>query len=293
VTDGFRYEEMVGRNAGFLRPDDQQRLRQAPIFVCGVGGMGGGALQALARAGVERVTISDFDRFEVSNLNRQVFATLSTLGLPKTEAVARALREINPQIMLDVQGREWTTDLDRILASHKVVINGMDDAPAGIHLYRRARVHGATVIDAFTSPLPSVYVVRPDDPRPEEWLGFPTPGTPWDRLSAEQLEACKLAEAMHVMVHSSSARHIDMAIAGEFMSGRRARPSFAPVVLIAGNLMAFEAVRVVLGWPRGADYRGVFLNPWTLTIERPRPWWVAAVLRPVVRRRLEALAAHG
>lgn len=293
MKDGFRYEEMIGRNVGFLAPDDQQRLRRAPIFVCGVGGMGGAALQALARAGAEHITIADFDRFEISNLNRQVFATLSTVGHSKTEAVARALRDINPQIELGVLGREWTTELDHILASHKVVINGMDDAPAGIHLYRRARVQGATVVDAFTSPLPSVTVVRPDDPRPEEWLEFPTPGTPWDHLSVEQLEACKLAEAMHVMVHSSSARHIDMAIAGEFMSGRRARPSFAPMVLIAGNLMAFEAVRVVLGWPRGADYRGAFLNPWTLAVEHPRHRWVAAVLRPLVRRRLEALAAHG
>jgi hypothetical protein len=293
VNTGFHYEEMTGRNRGFITEAEQQRLRETPVFVCGVGGMGGAAVQTLVRTGVGRIAIADFDRFEVSNFNRQVFATLASAGQEKTDAVAHALRDINPELDLRVYGREWTAELDAILATHRVVINGMDDIAAGIHLYRRARERGATVIDAYSAPLPSVFVTRPADRRPEERLGYPTRDTAWDRLTAEHITACKLAEASYVMVHSSSARQFDLGVAAEMFAGRRPRASFAPMVILTGTLMASEAVKVALGRPGVADGRGRFFNPWTLAIERPRPRLVAAILRPWVRRRLEALTGDG
>jgi len=293
MTTAFRYEEMTQRNRGFLTEAEQERLRDTPVFVCGVGGMGGAAVQTLVRAGVTRLAIADFDRFEVSNFNRQVFATLATAGQDKAKATARALREVNPGLELRVLGRDWTSRVDEILHTHRVVINGMDDVAAGILLYRRARAHGATIVDAYSAPLPSVFVTRSGDPLPEERLGYPTLGTPWDRLTPAQLAACKLAEATYVMVHSTSARHFDLAIAAELFAGKRPRASFAPMVILTGTLMASEAVKLALGRPGGADARGAFFNPWTLATERPRPRLVAALLRPLVRRRLEALTRDG
>jgi len=293
MTADFRYEEMTQRNLGFVTEAEQQRLRDTPVFVCGVGGMGGAAVQTLVRAGVERLAIADFDRFEVSNFNRQVFATLETVGADKAEATARALRDINPELELRVLGREWMSDLDAFLPTYRIVVNGMDDVAAGIHLYRRAREHGATVIDAYSAPLPSVFVTRPGDPRPEERLGYPTRGTPWERLTPAQIAACKLAEATHVMLHSSSLRHFDLGVAAELFAGKRPRASFAPMVILTGTLMASEAVKLALGRTGVADHRGAFFNPWTLAIERPRSWLVAAILRPLVRRRLKALNRDG
>lgn len=158
-----------------------------------------------------------------------------------------------------------------------------------IHLYRRAREHGATVIDAYTSPLPSVTVVRPGDPRPEERLGFPTVGKRWDALTPEDADGCKLAEATYVMVHSSSAEHIDLGFAGEMLAGKRSRPSFAPMVILTGNLMAFEVVKLALGRPSGVDFRGAFFNPWTFRTEHPRSAAVAWLREQVVRRKIREL----
>src|SRR4051812_27799941 len=237
----FSYQEMTTRNAGFLTAAEQTTLREGRVFVCGVGGMGGAALQSLVRAGVGRLALADMDTFEISNLNRQLFATLDTVGHPKVEATAAAIRRINPDIELTTHGAEWVDQLDHILPSHPVVVNGMDDLAAGIALYRKAREHGATVIDAYTAPIPSVTVVGPNAPRPEERLGFPTVGVDPRTLTREQADACKIAEALYVMVHSSSARHIDLRVAAELMAGKRSRPSFAPMVVATGTLMAFEA----------------------------------------------------
>jgi hypothetical protein len=287
---GFDYAGMVRRNIGFVTEGEQQRLRTGRVFVCGVGGMGGACLQSLARAGVCAFEIADFDRFELSNLNRQVFATLPDLGRSKVEVTAQRLREINPEIELRVHGPEWLESLDEILSRCSLVVNAMDDIGAGIRLYRAARERGATVIDAYTSTLPSVIVVGPGDPRPEERLGYPTVGHAPDRFTREMLDACRLAEVEYVLVHSSTGDTIDPSIAGEILAGKRARISFAPMVITTGNLMAYEAVAGLTGRRSATDCRGWFLNPHTGRSERPRQALVAAVRRRAVRRFLRSLS---
>ena len=287
----FSYDALVTRNAGFVTPHEQARLRAGRVFVCGVGGMGGAALQSLVRAGIGHVTIADMDTFELSNLNRQIFATLDTVGASKVTATATALRRINPELDIGMHGAEWVDRLDEILPSHQIVINGMDDLAAGIALYRKAREHGATVIDAYTAPLPSVTVVGPDVPRPEERLRYGTVGHDWRMLTPAQANAAKLAEAVYVMVHSTSRHHIDLGIAAELMAGRRSRPSFAPMVITTGTMMAFEAVKLLLGRP-SVDHRGVFWNPWTMRAERPRNALVARVMERAARRFIVKLLAR-
>jgi hypothetical protein len=280
----FDYAEMTKRNIGFVSEDEQRRLRSGRVFVCGTGGMGGACLQSLARVGVGAFEIADHDCFEVSNLNRQVFSSVPDLGQPKVQVTARRLREIQPDIDLTLHGVEWVSRLDEILPRCRVVVNAMDDVAAGIRLYRSARVHGATVIDAYSSTLPSVFVVRSSDPRPEERLSYPTVGVAPELFTPTMLSACRLAEIEHVLVHSSTADTIDMAIVGEIVAGQRPRISFAPMVITTGNLMAYEAVAALCGRVAGADHRGWFLNPYRGRIERPRSALVAALRRALVRR---------
>lgn len=93
----FDYDEFTMRNTGFVTPDEQARLRAAAVFVAGVGGMGGACLASLARAGVGRIGVADIERFELSTLNRQVFASLDTVGDEKAMASALAVHRINPE----------------------------------------------------------------------------------------------------------------------------------------------------------------------------------------------------
>src|SRR6201989_3044746 len=97
----FSYEEMTGRNLGFVSADEQAKLRAASVFICGVGGMGSARVIALARAGIGRLTLSACDCFDLSNLNRQFFATLATVGRDKAEATSAACRAINADIEIE------------------------------------------------------------------------------------------------------------------------------------------------------------------------------------------------
>ena len=289
----FDYDEMTGRNIGFVSADEQRALRDGCVFICGVGGMGGAAAMALARAGVGNLVIADFDIFEPSNLNRQVFAFEDTLGKDKTSVTRERLIAINPELRVTPLGRDWPSRLDDILTQCHVVINGMDDVNAGIRLYRAARDRDATVIDAYTSPLPSVTVVRPDDPRPEERLGFPTAGVAPEAITSELRDECLRREIEYVLVHSSSAEHIDLSIAAEVIAGRRSRMSFAPMVVTTGCLMAFEAIALLLSRETKTDFRGWFFNPRGAAVERPQPLPVAWMRRRVVRGLMSRLVSHG
>lgn len=291
MTEPFAYESFTTRNIGFVSDEEQARLREACIFVCGVGGMGGAAFMALVRAGIGHFIIADIDRFETSNLNRQVFAHAGTLGRGKAEAAAEAARQINPEIAVEVLGAEWIEQLPAITARCAVLVNGMDDIAAGIQLYREAKRAGATVIDAYMSPLPSVTVVRPSDPRPEERLRFPTLGKDWRAIDEADRRAAMLREVEHVMLHSSSRHHVDLAVAAEVAAGRRSRMSFAPMVITTGMMMAYEAIALVLGKRSGTDCRGWFFNPHKPAVERPWPAPVAALLRPFVARALARMMA--
>jgi tRNA A37 threonylcarbamoyladenosine dehydratase len=66
MTETFAYATFTTRNIGFVSAREQQRLREAPIFVCGVGDMGGAAFMALVRAGIGHFVIADIDCFEIS-----------------------------------------------------------------------------------------------------------------------------------------------------------------------------------------------------------------------------------
>lgn len=280
----FSYAEFTQRNIGFVTEAEQQRLQGAKVLVCGVGGMGGACLQALVRAGVGHFAIADFDVFEISNLNRQVFANLDTVGVPKIDATVAQLKRINPGVQLETLGAEWTDRLDELLTRYRIVVNGMDDVAAGIALYRKAREHGATVIDAYTAPLPSVIVVKPGDPLPEERLRYPSRGQDWRSLSAEARQACIGLEIEYVLVHSSAARHVELDIAKDLITGKRKRMSFAPMVITTGNLMAFEVLKLLLDRPPTADFRGYFFNPWRMRLEKPRSALAAVLVRFLVRR---------
>ena len=256
------YEDMFTRNIGFVDENEQALLRATRVAVCGVGGMGGVIAQVLARAGVGSLAVLDKDTFEPSNNNRQVYAHTGTWGRSKVDVTADELRRINPEIVVRAFDHFGADNVDDVLDGVDVVVNGMDELPACLRLWRAARERGLPLCDAWSAPLPNVFVLRPGDPLPEEFLEYPTRGLPPDQLSPEVVDECKLREALHVSLHSRALRYLDFDIVKEIMTGRRARISFAPMVWGAGLMMAWEALKIRLARGRVASRFGTFWDPW-------------------------------
>ena len=88
------------RNEMFWGPDGQKRLADAHVILFGLGGVGSYTAECLARSGIGELTLVDSDTVSVSNINRQLEALTSTVGMAKAEAVAARIRDINPDVIL-------------------------------------------------------------------------------------------------------------------------------------------------------------------------------------------------
>jgi molybdopterin/thiamine biosynthesis adenylyltransferase len=93
----FDYATAFDRNVGWLTENEQKLLRTKRVAIAGMGGVGGYYLTTLARLGVSKFHISDYDAFELVNFNRQIGATMSTLGRPKVDVLAEMAWDINPE----------------------------------------------------------------------------------------------------------------------------------------------------------------------------------------------------
>ena len=106
------------------------RFSAAAVAVCGLGGLGSHIANFLARAGVGRLILIDFDRVDVTNLHRQQYKA-SQVGRYKTEALAENLREAAPYIRLDPQTVRLTAEnAASLLAGADIICEALDDAAA-------------------------------------------------------------------------------------------------------------------------------------------------------------------
>ncbi len=85
-----------------LGPDEMNRLKSAHVLIVGLGGIGSFAAEFIARAGVGTMTIVDGDAFDITNKNRQLTALDSTIGRNKAVVLAERIKDINPDIQLNV-----------------------------------------------------------------------------------------------------------------------------------------------------------------------------------------------
>ena len=104
--------EQLARNYAFLGEEGVARVREASVVIVGCGGVGSWAAVMLARSGVARLRLIDFDYVTLSSLNRHATAALADVGTPKVQCVARTLRAIAPFVEVDPRVELWRGDAD-------------------------------------------------------------------------------------------------------------------------------------------------------------------------------------
>lgn len=108
----------------------QKRFSAATVAVCGLGGLGSHIAAALARAGVGRLILADFDKVELSNLHRQQYKA-GQIGLSKTEALAGNLLEITPYVQIETITKRITEEnYAQLLSGADIICEAFDDAHA-------------------------------------------------------------------------------------------------------------------------------------------------------------------
>ncbi len=143
-------EELYERTS-LLIGDKISKLKSAKILVLGLGGVGGYALEALARAGVGQIDLLDSDVFAASNLNRQILATTATIGRRKTEVAKERVLSINPDCKVEVFDFFYLPETaDKVdLTAYDYVVDAIDTVTAKLELIVRAKRAGVNIISSM------------------------------------------------------------------------------------------------------------------------------------------------
>lgn len=139
-----RSERVLGKNA-------IEKLKNSSVIVFGIGGVGGAAVEALARGGVGSISVVDKDVVDVTNINRQIIATDETVGLKKTDVAENRILSINPQAEVQKYDMfylpENADDID--LTRYDYIIDAIDNVTAKIELITRAEKCGVPIVSSM------------------------------------------------------------------------------------------------------------------------------------------------
>lgn len=125
------------------------KLKSASVLVMGCGGVGSYAAEAVARAGVGRMTLMDGDDAADSNLNRQLVALTSTIGRNKAEIMGERCRDINPDAEITAVPQFYKTGEELDISEFDWIIDAIDDVDAKVLLIKEAKDKGVNIISSM------------------------------------------------------------------------------------------------------------------------------------------------
>ena len=137
IGDG--YWEIASRQMSIVTRSKQQKFKDSKITIIGCGGIGGQTIEMLARMGVGELILVDEDAFDMSNLNRQNFATLTDVGIPKSEVAKDKVRLINPYVKVTSFNEHVDeSNIDKIISDSDIVIDALDNVLTRVIASRKA-----------------------------------------------------------------------------------------------------------------------------------------------------------
>lgn len=229
------------RSAILLGADGLEKLSKSRVAVFGIGGVGGYAVEALARTGVGALDIFDNDRVSETNLNRQIIATRSTVGQSKTEVMCARIADINPQCK--VESHEVFVLPDNCgnidFSVYDYVVDAVDTVAAKIAIISRAKACGVPVISCMGA-------------------GNKLDATAFRVADISQTRVCPLAKVMrkelktrHItgvkVVYSEEEPREKRYDSGEITAKRETVGSVAFVPSVAGLIAAGEVIKDLAG----------------------------------------------
>ncbi|MBO5483497.1 MAG: tRNA threonylcarbamoyladenosine dehydratase [Spirochaetaceae bacterium] len=144
-------KEQFSRTAQLLGNENVEKLFDKHVIVFGVGGVGGYVVEALARSGIGKISIVDNDVVNESNINRQIIALHSTVGMQKVEVLKNHILDINPECQVFVYNHfflpENSNDFD--FSIYDYVVDAVDTVTAKIEIIKKSKESNVPVISSM------------------------------------------------------------------------------------------------------------------------------------------------
>jgi len=144
-------KEQFCRTAQLLGNENVEKLFDKHVIVFGVGGVGGYVVEALARSGIGKISIVDNDVVNESNINRQIIALHSTVGMQKVEVLKNRILDINPECQVFVYNQfflpENSKDFD--FSIYDYVVDAVDTVTAKLEIIKKSKESNVPVISSM------------------------------------------------------------------------------------------------------------------------------------------------
>ena len=233
--------EQFTRTERLLGVDAMERLAASRVAVFGVGGVGGYAVEALARSGVGTLDLIDNDKVCESNLNRQIIALHSTLGQYKVDVAAQRARDINPDITVNAHKLFYTPETAGELdfRSYDYIIDAIDTVTGKLDLAVKAQEYQIPVISSMGAG---------NKLDPGRFVVTDLAKTTMDPLARIMRKELKKRGIRHLKVVYSTEKPMPVEPVETEASLRRTTPgSTAWVPAAAGLMLAGEVIRDLTG----------------------------------------------
>ena len=224
-------EQPFSRTELLLGAEGVNRLRDASVAVFGIGGVGGYVVEALARSGVGRLHLIDHDTVSVSNLNRQIIATVSTIGRYKADVARERVLDINPEAKVSVYRTFFLPDKaeEFDFARYDYVVDAIDTVTGKLALIMEAKQAGTPVISSMGA-------------------GNKLDASAFEVADIYQTSVCPLAKVMRRELKKRGVRKLKVVYSREQpVSSSRPPGSNAFVPAAAGLILAGEVVKDLSG----------------------------------------------
>jgi tRNA A37 threonylcarbamoyladenosine dehydratase len=219
--------------------DNINKLKNARVAVFGIGGVGGYAVEGLARTGIGAIDLIDDDTVSITNLNRQIIATHNTLGTLKTEAAKERILSINPEIDVMTHNLFYSAETAESfdLSIYDYVIDAIDTVSAKLELISRCKALNIPIISSMGTgnKLDATKLVVTDI--------FKTSVCPLARVMRYEL---KKRDIKKLKVVYSKEEPIKPTVQGE-EHGRHIPASAVFVPAAAGFILASEVIKDIIG----------------------------------------------
>ncbi len=170
------YQKSFCRNLGLISAEEQEFLRYCRVAIPGMGGAGGVHVATLARTGIGKFNLADFDEFDYVNFNRQYGAFQSTVGKSKVEVMEQFAKDINPSAEINVFNKAIDeTNVDEFLKDVDIVVDALDAFVPEVRrlIFGKAREKGIYVVTAGPIGFSSVSIVfSPTGMSFDEYCGY-------------------------------------------------------------------------------------------------------------------------
>ncbi len=143
--------DIFARERLLIGDEGLQKLKNAYVFIIGLGGVGSYAAEAIARAGVGHIFLADGDKIEASNINRQLYALNSTIGKEKTIVAYERISDINPECKVEYITKFFKEDdlKDVNLCRYNYIIDAVDDVKFKVALAKYCDENGYPLISSM------------------------------------------------------------------------------------------------------------------------------------------------